>query len=376
MAAKIIKVLIPVGVIAIAIVAASSLTSMRKPPEKKEEQRQAILVTAQPVEQQDLVYRIESQGTVKPRLETSLVSEVNGRIVEVADNFVEGGFFNAGDLLVRVEQADYLTNVKAAEASLANAQSALEEEKARGKVAAEEWSSFSAGKAPELGLRRPQLAQELANVRSAEAELENARRNLDYTQLKAPFDALVTRRLVERFATVAAGTPLLRVQNITELRVHINVPEQIMRQVRDTSDYLVSVRLSEAASERYPLAYREHATEVDPLTQTYQVSFAMPRLPDVNLLPGMTVNVVTEKVATNSTVLIPVSALDTATPEQFYVWRYQPETQTVQRIAVQVGTVREQQIEVLSGLNRGEQVVSAGIYQLQPGQQVQPFVAY
>ena len=136
------------------------------------------------------------------------------------------------------------------------------------------------------------------------------------------------------------------------------------------------MRLSEAASERYPLAYREHATEVDPLTQTYQVSFAMPRLPDVNLLPGMTVNVVTEKVATDSTVLIPVSALDTATPEQFYVWRYQPETQTVQRIAVQVGTVREQQIEVLSGLNRGEQVVSAGIYQLQPGQQVQPFVAY
>ena len=46
-------------------------------------------------------------------------------------------------------------------------------------MAAEEWSSFSAGKAPELGLRRPQLAQELANVRSAEAELENARRNAE-----------------------------------------------------------------------------------------------------------------------------------------------------------------------------------------------------
>jgi multidrug efflux pump subunit AcrA (membrane-fusion protein) len=48
----------------------------------------------------------------------------------------------------------------------------------------------------------------------------------------------------------------------------------------------------------------------------------------------------------------------------------------VQRVPVQVGSIREQQVEIISGLSRGEQVVSAGIYQLQPGQQVQPFVAY
>ncbi|MBU2114907.1 MAG: efflux RND transporter periplasmic adaptor subunit [Gammaproteobacteria bacterium] len=223
MAAKIIKVLIPVGVVAIAIVAASSLTSMRKPPEKKEEQRQAILVTAQPVEQQDLVYRIESQGTVKPRLETSLVSEVNGRIVEVADNFVEGGFFNAGDLLVRVEQADYLTNVKAAEASLANAQSALEEEKARGRVAEEEWRSFTDGTAPELGLRRPQLAGALANVRSAEAELERAKRDLSRTEIRAPYAGMVRSRAVNlgQFITRGGSVGMIYGTDIAEIRLPI-----------------------------------------------------------------------------------------------------------------------------------------------------------
>lgn len=299
------------------------------------------------------VGRIDAVSTV------DLAFQVGGRVTELPVQ--QGQVVPAGELLAALDPADYQLAVEQAEVQLAQASRDLE----RGKPLREQ------------GILTPSAFDQLqTNYEIARVALENARRNLDYTQLKAPFDALVTRRLVERFATVAAGTPLLRVQNITELRVHINVPEQIMRQVRDTSDYLVSVRLSEAASERYPLAYREHATEVDPLTQTYQVSFAMPRLPDVNLLPGMTVNVVTEKVATDSTVLIPVSALDTATPEQFYVWRYQPETQTVQRIAVQVGTIREQQIEILSGLNRGEQVVSAGIYQLQPGQQVQPFVAY
>lgn len=299
------------------------------------------------------VGRIDAVSTV------DLAFQVGGRVTELPVQ--QGQVVPAGELLAALDPADYQLAVDQAEVQLAQASRDLE----RGKPLREQ------------GILTPSAFDQLqTNFEIARVALENARLNLDYTQLKAPFDALVTRRLVERFATVAAGTPLLRVQNISELRVHINVPEQIMRQVRDTSDYLVSVRLSEAASERYPLAYREHATEVDPLTQTYQVSFAMPRLPDVNLLPGMTVNVVTEKVATDSTVLIPVSALDTATPEQFYVWHYQPDTQTVQRIAVQVGSVREQQIEVLSGLNRGEQVVSAGIYQLQPGQQVQPFVAY
>ncbi len=223
MAAKIKKILIPVGVIAIAIVAASSLTSMRKPPEKKEEQRQAILVTTQSVQQQDLIYRLQSQGTVKPRLETSLVSEVNGRIVDVAENFVEGGFFNAGDLLVRVEPADYLTNVKAAEASLANAQAALEEEKARGRVAEEEWRSFTDGTAPQLGLRRPQLAGALANVRSAEAELERAKRDLARTEIRAPYAGMVRSRAVNLGQFISRGSSVGMVYgtDIAEVRLPI-----------------------------------------------------------------------------------------------------------------------------------------------------------
>lgn len=208
MASKIIKILVPVGVIAVAIVAAGGLSGLRKPPEKKTEERPAILINAQTVEAQDLTYRIRSQGTVKPKLETSLSSEVNGRIVSVAESFVEGGFFNAGDVLVKVEPADYQTNVKAAEASLANAQAALEEEKARGRVAEEEWRSFTDGKAPELGLRRPQLAGALANVRSAEAELERAKRDLARTEIKAPYAGMVRSRQVNLGQFISRGTVL------------------------------------------------------------------------------------------------------------------------------------------------------------------------
>ncbi len=235
MAAKIIKIMIPVGLIVIAVALAVGLMSLRKPPEKKQEQRQAVLINAEPIQAEDLVYRIKSQGTVKPKLETFLSSEVNGRIVEVAASFIEGGFFNEGDLLIRVEQSDYHTNVKAAEASLANAQSALEEEKARGRVAENEWRSFTDGKAPELGLRRPQLAGALANVRSAEAELERARRDLARTEIRAPFSGMVKSRSVNLGQFISRGTSVgvIYGTDVAEVRLPITDNDSAFIQLPD-----------------------------------------------------------------------------------------------------------------------------------------------
>lgn len=208
MASRFIKIAVPAGIIVVAIIAAVVLISLKKPPEKKEEQRPVMLVSVQDIRGGDITYKILSQGTVKPKLETSLTSEVSGRIVKVADNFVEGGFFNEGDLLIQVEQFDYATTLKASEAALANAQAELEEEKARGRVAEEEWRSVTAGKVPDLGLRRPQLASALAKVKSAEAELENASRNLARTEIRAPYSGMVKSRLANLGQFVSRGTDL------------------------------------------------------------------------------------------------------------------------------------------------------------------------
>ncbi|MFC4656377.1 efflux RND transporter periplasmic adaptor subunit [Rheinheimera marina] len=229
---KVAPVLIIAGAIGLAVV----LTSTKKPPEQKTEQRKDMLVEVKPVVQQDLTYQVWSQGSVQPRVMTTLTSEVNGVITYVADQFIEGGFFHKGDLLVQVEPYDYQTAVKLAEASLARATAALEEEKARGKVAEREWSMFSEGKAPELGLRRPQLAQELANVRSAEAELENARRNLIRTEIRAPYSGIVKSKAANIGQFISRGTQLGQIYGtqIAEVRLpltdndvaYLNIPAQ------------------------------------------------------------------------------------------------------------------------------------------------------
>ncbi|OYW92866.1 MAG: efflux transporter periplasmic adaptor subunit, partial [Alishewanella sp. 32-51-5] len=191
-----------------AVVLAVGLGSLRKPPAKVAEQRLPLLVNTAELQPQDLTYRIASQGTVTPKLETTLISEVNGRILAVADNFVAGGFFKKGDLLVQVEPADYLTAVKAAEAALAGAKAQLEEERARARVAETEWRSFTEGKAPALGLRQPQLASALANVQSKEAELERAQRDLARTEIRAPYDGMVRSRMANLGQFISRGSQL------------------------------------------------------------------------------------------------------------------------------------------------------------------------
>lgn len=203
-----VKVILPVLVIVLAIAGAAVLANLRQPPEKNDESRPAILVNATSIVPDNIIYQISSQGMVTPKLETSLISEVNGRVVAVADEFVAGGFFNKGDLLVQVEQSDYLTNVKAAQAALANAQAMLAEEKARVRVAEEEWRSFTDGSAPALGLRQPQLASALASVQSAEAELERARRDLARTEIRAPYDGMVRSRAANLGQFISRGTAL------------------------------------------------------------------------------------------------------------------------------------------------------------------------
>lgn len=224
MKSGLVRVLIPVGILILAVAVAAALFSSRKPPEQAVVESKAYLVDTMQVNKQDLNFIVNSQGTVLPKIETVLSAQVAGMIVDVAPVFIEGGMFKKGDTLVTLEQSDYLTDVKAAEAELARAQAALQEEQARGKVAAEEWRSIKGGLAPELGLRKPQLATEISNVKAAEARVERAKRNLQRTTIKAPYDGLVRERRVDlgQFVTVGSQIGMIYSTEVAEVRMPLS----------------------------------------------------------------------------------------------------------------------------------------------------------
>lgn len=218
------RVLLPIGLIIGALALMVALFSARTPPEQKKQESKDLLVEVLPVVSLVDNLKVLSQGTVEPKIKSALVSEVTGRIVWVADAFVKGGLFKQGEVLVKVDDADYKTALKSAQAALARAKATLEEEKARAKVAKQEWDDFMQGDAPDLYIRKPQLAREVANVQAAQADVERAQRELARTEVKANFNGLVKEKMADLGQFVNRGTTLASVYgtDVAEVRLPVS----------------------------------------------------------------------------------------------------------------------------------------------------------
>lgn len=216
---------IPLIIVLVAFIAATVMIKSRKPPEQVPVEIPAFLVEAKEATAEAVSFIVKSQGNVVPRNKTALSAQVSGQVVSLSDVFIAGGTFKKGDVLATLEQDDYRTDLKLAEAELAQAQAALQEEIARGKVAEQEWRSVSSVAPPELGLRKPQLAKEQANVKAAEAKLERAKRNLARTQITAPYNGIVVERNIDLGQFVSMGAVLGTVYSTDTAEVRLPITD-------------------------------------------------------------------------------------------------------------------------------------------------------
>ncbi len=152
---------------------------------------------------------VRAQGEVRPRTDINLTAQVAGKIVDTSAAFVDGGAFDKGDLLIKIEDADYRVAVATAKARVAQAEEGLRMEEAESELAARDYADLGREDDPtELALRMPQLAQARANFEAARAELRAAQLNLERTEIRAPFKGRVRTRLVGVGQYVAPGSQL------------------------------------------------------------------------------------------------------------------------------------------------------------------------
>lgn len=155
---------------------------------------------------------VYAQGEVRPRTDITLTAQVSGKIVAMGADFVDGGAFNAGDLLVKIEDADYRLQVTSARARVAQAEESLKREQAEAALARRDYEELKRGGDPsELTLRLPQLAQANAAFEAARADLKAAELNLQRTDVKAPFQGRVRSRTAGEGQFVAPGSQLGRI---------------------------------------------------------------------------------------------------------------------------------------------------------------------
>ncbi len=224
------KKLLPAVIIIAALVIAVMLRQLRPEAEQNEPQQLAVVVDAVTVVVQDAAIVVASQGTVEPRTRTNLVSEVSGQVVSVSPAFVAGGFFRKGDVLLQLDDLDYRAAVSRAEAAVAAARSQLELERGQGDVAQREWDRMSESerariRARELYLRKPQMAEAVARLESAEADLEQARTDLSKTTIIAPYDGLVSAKNTDIGQYVTTGAAIAETFAVDYAEVRLPIPE-------------------------------------------------------------------------------------------------------------------------------------------------------
>lgn len=202
--------LLPLIVIVAAFLIAAIMSAFKPNSLELESPDREVAVTTELINQSNVELQVSSQGTVEPRTSTTLVSEVSGAVLEVASQFEVGGTFKKGDILIRLDAADYKVAKQRAEAQLKSAKAQLLTEQARSIQAKKEWQMTGRPieDAPILALRTPFLAEAEARLLQAQAEVAQAELKIQRTVIRAPYAGMVSATHVDMGQYVTIGTRL------------------------------------------------------------------------------------------------------------------------------------------------------------------------
>jgi len=204
-----------------------------------------------------------------------------------------------------------------------------------------------------------------AKYHTAKANLESAEQDLTYTKLKANFDGIIAKRYVENFEEVILSKKIFALEDVSSLKIIIDVPENIMIAVDKSSnrDRALYAKFDTIKDKQFPLKFREATTKADPKTKTFKVTMVMTASENYNILPGMTGTVYAEMSVSEShsdtPITLPVSAVISNHEKQATVWIVDEKTMTVNPKNVTAGVMTGDSMRV-DGLNPGERVVIAG----------------
>lgn len=245
------KLFLPIVIPGVALLIATLLFVSRPQPEQVDITKPSLLINVAEVVKEDIQISVRAQGTVMPRTSTSLISEVSGRIVEVSDQFIAGGYFAKDDVLLRIDPRDYTSELKRAEAEVASAESNLATEQGAAEVAYQDWIKYRSSvkrseSATQLALRKPQLAKAQAELDAAAANLEHARDQLDRTTIRAPYDGVLKAKYVDFGQYVTTGLLLADSFAIDKAELRLPLPANKL-------DYLQLPSLANRSAEQQPM---------------------------------------------------------------------------------------------------------------------------
>lgn len=240
---------------------------------------------------------IISTAQIEANQTLNLTPEINGRVVWVSPKFKDGGVVKKGELLLTLDDRDATLAVKQFKVNVENAKLNLEQEKARGEIARNEWESLGeGGEASEMTLRAPQLRIAQLNLLSAESSLEKAKLTLSRTKVRAPFNATIANKRVSLGQVISPQSSVAKLLELGKMRAEVTVPvDQIkwidipgIAGVQKGSEVLLFQNIGKGNQLKRTAFVSALIGEIDPQTRRARLNISIPFEKDseLPLLPG------------------------------------------------------------------------------------------
>jgi RND family efflux transporter MFP subunit len=303
-------------------------------------------------------------GTVRAGQKASLAFRVGGKVEEIRVEV--GEKVEKDQILARLDPYDYELSVKNTESNLKSIRAAYKNSEISYQRNNRLYENSNISKA-ELDQAETQRNSDRAQVEALAAQLEQARNQLAYTMLKAPFDGFISVKEVDEFENVISGQSVFTLVDPGELKVNLGIPESLITRVREGE--AISVKLEGLPGPELAGVVSEVGVALDTSTGTYPVTVKISN-PSPEILPGMTAEVTfTFGFSGGTGLIVPTSAIleDIQTGER-YLWIFSDGM--VKKRQVKTGTLVTEGIEILTGLEEEETVVTAGIHRIEEGQKV------
>ncbi len=286
----------------------------------------------------------EVVGTVRAKLRATIEAKASGRIVELP--VVLGQKIKAGDLLARLDAPEIKARLEQAEAALQQAD--------------RDWKRVSSLYNQQAATRADYDTAE-SRLQQAKAAVSEARAMLDYVEVKAPFDGVVTRKVADVGDLAAPGKPLIEVEDPSRLQIEADVPEAIAGKIRAGAN--MTIRTGGAPTELIATV-AEIAPNADPLSRTFRVKLDLPN--NHGLMSGQFARLAVP-VGETTTMRVPANAVVQRGQMEIV---FAVENQHARLHLVKTGRLLKEETEILSGLDSGDSVVVDNASQLLDGQPV------
>jgi len=291
--------------------------------------------------------RINLPGIIEPWTDLELLAKINGEVIEVG--VVEGGQVTQGEVIARIDPADYQIALDAARASYRLAFANLQRLQ----------KLFKKGLIPKAELENIE-----AQVQTTQAEMKNVKLRLSRCNITAPMSGVIRRLDAKKGLLLSVADPIARILKIDTVKAVIGIPESDVTTVRNID----TVKLTVQALNDRIVEGRKHVLAVSPnnTARLYNLELAIAN-PDGMLFPGMFVRAEIVKKVAEASISVPFYTVITRNGEQYV---YVEGGGVATRMPVKLGSLEDRRVQITEGLVPGDRVIVEGHRNVEDGQRV------